>query len=198
MLACTLDGGVGHCEPPGEFQPCATQFGCSGSQLRCIGPFSGSPPNDFCYQPCELTTDCTDPDTICVPSGLPSGSICIPNECGPGSGTDGGSLNGTVFFAPCDSLDAGDGTCIPYFSEDAGPFGVCQGAGPVVDGGACEIDRSTVALLCQVGFGCNQPVPGSPGDCAPLCDPLDAGGPVCARTLSCEVEPGFSVGLCEP
>jgi hypothetical protein len=27
---------------------------------------------------------------------------------------------------------------------------------------------------------------------------LDAGGPVCARGLSCNIEPGFSAGLCGP
>jgi hypothetical protein len=197
-LACAVDGGVGRCEPPGEFQPCSPQLGCTGSQLRCSGPFAEAPPNYFCFQPCLATSDCTDPDAVCEVPGQPAGAFCVPSECGPGSGADGGSANGTVFFAPCDSLDAGDGTCIPYSFADAGTFGTCQGAGPAIDGGVCEVDRSGLAPLCEVGFGCAQPDPAAPGECAPLCDPFDAGGPRCPQGLVCEIETGFATGLCAP
>jgi hypothetical protein len=197
MLACVLDAGSGRCETPGEFQPCAPALGCSGSRFQCVGPFPGPPPNYFCFQACTATPDCVDPDTACLASTDPTGSFCAPNDCGPGSGVDGGSSNGTAFFAPCDVLDAGDGTCIPYTYADAGTFGTCQAAGPAPDGGACDIDRQGSAPLCQVGFGCNQTSSSTPGSCAPLCDSLDAGGPICASGTSCQPEPGFSAGVCQ-
>jgi hypothetical protein len=194
QLDCTLDGGTGFCEPPGEFEPCSLQLGCTGNEIQCVGPFPGPPPNYFCFQACTATPDCLDPDTVCETSTEPAGSFCAPNDCGPGSAPDGGSSNGTAFFAPCDSSDAGDGTCIPYSYEDAGTFGT---AGAALDGGVCDVARSGSAPLCKVGFGCDLANSTTQGICTPLCDPLDAGGPVCPHGATCVQEPGFSAGLCE-
>jgi len=192
-FVCVSDGGSGVCSLPGEFASCDPSFGCA-APYGCHGPFPDVSPPYFCVATCAHTADCPDPDTICGSSIQPPGSFCMPDACGPGSAADGGSANGTAFFAPCDVEDTGDGTCVPYPYVDAGVFGVCQAGGPAADGGACETDRTGAAPLCQVGLGCAQPGAG-PGSCAPLCNPVD-GGPSCPSDQRCEVEPGFLAGLC--
>ncbi len=194
QFVCASDDGAGLCSLPGEFLPCDPHFGCA-SPYGCQGPFPTGLPDFFCFAPCHATADCADPDTICEAYGQPAGSFCVENDCGPGSALDGGSVNGTAFFAPCGVEDAGDGLCLPYAFGDAGSFGICEAAGPAVDGGVCETDRSAAAPLCEVGLGCAQDGTG-PGSCAPICDPLDAGGPACPAGERCTIEPGFQAGLC--
>lgn len=186
QLVCAASDAGAVCARPGEFQPCDTVLGCA-PPYGCQGPFPIAPPNFFCFATCRATTDCTDPGAVCQTyQGI--GTFCVENPCGPGSPADGG------FFQPCGVADAGDGTCLPFPFGDAGVFGSCQAGGPVGDGGACGVDRAGGAL-CAVGLGCAGS--GDTGVCVPLCDPLDAGGPVCAGTQRCVEEPGFNAGLCE-
>ncbi len=197
LLACTLppDGGPARCGPPGEFAACEKSLGCAAG-LSCVGPFPGPPPNVVCLQGCARTADCRDPDDVCWATSF--GEECLPNGCGPGSAADGGSLNGTAFFAPCDAEDAGDGRCVPYSSAGA-IYGVCLASGATPDGGRCTTDRGAAGdgTLCAAGLGCAAP-DGGGGICAPLCDP-DAGSP-CGAGQRCrpDLDPGFLSGLCWP
>ncbi|MHB1844843.1 MAG: hypothetical protein ACYCWW_08435 [Deltaproteobacteria bacterium] len=183
------------CALPGEFAACAKDLGCAPG-YGCEGPFPGPPPNFVCLQACAQTADCRDPDDICYPESL--GRFCLPNGCGPGSAPDGGALNGTTFFAPCDALDAGDGRCVPYPSGGQ-VYGVCLASGAAPDGGVCSVGRwdGGEGALCAAGLGCSAR-DGGPGICAPLCDPSADGG--CGEGLRCrpDLDPGFLAGLCWP
>ncbi|MHB1845059.1 MAG: hypothetical protein ACYCWW_09525 [Deltaproteobacteria bacterium] len=147
-----------------EINPCATNADCL-CPLLCTGDGQGDAGN-VCLYPCKRSADCQNPGESC------DGRFCQFDPCGLGAAADGGSANGN-FYGPCNSSDAGDGTCVPTSFGGFGTFGSCLANGSAT--GSCDPTLSSrdAGLLCIAGDSCVA-LPsdaGSSGRCFGLCDP---------------------------
>jgi hypothetical protein len=86
----------------------------------------------------------------------------------------------STFNTPCDSADAGDGTC-EYFSGSL----LCEQAGQApLDACDRRATRQEADLLCPVGYACYGSVTGDV--CRQLCNPLLGADAGCAAGDGCE------------
>ena len=202
-LACDPQpGGTTYaCELPTEFQGCESSVGCASSALNCLDlPIGQGGASLFlCVNPCSVTTDCPDLGTSCSVSG--GHSVCLTDLCGPGSSPDGGSANGTTYYATCNNAGTGDGSCLP-FSISTGYEGVCAAGGFVAAGaGGCAVQRGQGGGgLCAPGAACIQNIQGGAATlCVDVCAasaPTEAdGGPGCPTGQSC-LNVGALYGFC--
>jgi hypothetical protein len=172
-----------------------TTSGATTTPLFCEPGFedNGNPVN-VCVYHCAVTADCPNVFTSCQ-SDEPK--ICYVNPCGPGAWI----VNGTTYYADCNSGGTNNGTCVPYYGT--GTPGVCQAAGPVavwqpcsdlrLDGGISELcAKETTCLVFPVDGGAPKTM------CAPLCAPAGASvsGPSCEAGQTCFSAGSVDFGFC--
>ncbi len=193
------DGGTpASCQLPGELQACQSRVGCVEG-YTCKAGILGGP---VCIEPCQSTTDCIDPITICSAQALSTTQGgCVPNPCGPGSLPDGGS-NGTAIYQLCNSEATNDGTCYPNGPPLDGGL-VCQQGGATAEYQPCGDKRADggTGALCEAGSECAFIIlpTSSPSACYPACSigPPDS-GPICATGSVCMGLGDGSLGVCVP
>jgi hypothetical protein len=196
------DGGViGSCVLPGDAMTCQTTVGCAPGMFCKSGVFGTG---NACVQGCTQTSDCQDIRKNCVPALISTTQAgCFYNACGPGSNSDGGSINGTDLYSPCNAQDAGDGTCVP-FAAGASAVGLCEQSGSTALNQPCALQRNDAGVgLCGVGAACIELNVSNSGNfmlftgCLPLCTTAAPaapdGGPGCDSTATC-----FAVFNMEP
>ncbi len=205
-LACMYTGGgtSGYqCELPTEFYPCLPAVGCAqGSPpLTCSAITLPTGSENLCVVDCAASTGCPTPSTTC--QSVSGQSVCWYDLCGPGSSPDGGTANGTVYYAPCNAQGSGDGVCLPVTSG-SGTVGICQQGGPLAAGATgCSPIRpagGALATLCDGTSYCLTSFSGGTTSlCYPICGaqaPMAAdGGPGCGTGTGC-VGIGGDFGVC--
>jgi hypothetical protein len=198
-FVCKQVGDTSSCQLPGEFERCIYYDpGCAPTipPLFCEPDFeSDGLPVSFCVYHCDYdTAECPNVFTNCQAN---TPDICYINYCGPGAFV----VNGTAYYADCNSGGTNDGTCVPYYGS--GTPGVCQAAGPVALWQPCSdlrLDGGT-SDLCAKGTTCLA-FPSDGGVpktmCAPLCAPSGASvsGPSCGAGQTCFSAGSVDYGFC--
>jgi hypothetical protein len=145
-----------------EFGQCATDKDCA-CPFSCVSDV-GIGARVCEEKGCNESAECPDPLSFCS-AGVCSLNFCVANIAG--------NVSPGTFGLPCDSWDAGSGTCIAQGANLAGSqSGFCIQGGTVPVGSAClplqlapYPDPATQAdVLCAVGAGCIM-LPDGGGEC---------------------------------
>lgn len=129
---------------------CLLESGQSGARCFTKCPRDGSATGCATGQRCLAAVQSNPSILICIDSFCATDSDC----------TQGADL----------------GTCIRLDND----FGFCEPAGPVSEGGACNL---STGQYCQQGLTCDTGTGSSQGTCAKVCDPWTGAG--CGLTEAC-------------
>ncbi len=187
---CPLaDGGARGAGSQLQYYPCTADQDCACSAHCVIDPALRAiqDAGPVCEEDCATTADCVEAaDATC------QGGHCAKQLCGAAL-TDGGPLDGAL-DGPCNSEDAGDGTCVPApGSLNGSPYGFCRWGGAAGPGMPCGGNGRIPQIVCRVGLVCT-------GDGGTLCEqlcspdaPPDAG---CPGGTSCQAAVGTFIFTC--